>query len=212
MLGNLGQRQRTGRIDDHAAVIVDLDAGQRRDRRAGGDHDVLGGDDLVADLDRIGALERGIALEPVDLVLLEQEFDPAGQFLDRLGLLGMHLVEVEARARDIDAELGERARMRLLVQLGRVQHRLRRNAADVEAGAAKRLAPFGAGGLQPQLRRADRRDIAAGTGADDNEVVVEIGHSNIPYRSISRRVGSSIASLMRTRKVTASRPSIRRWS
>ena len=34
----------------------------------------------------------------------------------------------------------------------------------------------------------------------------------VTYRSISSRVGSSIASLTRTRKVTASRPSTRRWS
>ena len=32
------------------------------------------------------------------------------------------------------------------------------------------------------------------------------------YRSIKSRVGSSIASLTRTRNVTASRPSMMRWS
>ena len=57
--------------------------------------------------------------------------------------------------------------MRLLVQLGGVQQRLRGDAADIEAGAAQRLAALDAGGLQPELCRADRGDIAAGAGADD---------------------------------------------
>src|SRR5690606_11270429 len=71
-----------------------------------------------------------------------------------------------------DAELGECAVGQFLEQLGAVEQRLRRNAADVEARAAERLAAFGAGGLEPELRGADRGDIAAGTGSDDEDVVV----------------------------------------
>ena len=41
----------------------------------------LARDGLAADLDRIGAFEAGMALQPFDLVLLEQEFDAAGQAL-----------------------------------------------------------------------------------------------------------------------------------
>jgi hypothetical protein len=55
-----------------------------------------------------------------------------------------------------------------------VQQRLGGNAADVEASAAQRLAAFHAGGLQAQLRRADRADIAAGAGADEDHVVVVV--------------------------------------
>ena len=62
---------------------------------------------------------------------------------------------------------------------GRVEHRLRRDAADVEAGAAQRLAPFGARGLEAQLRRPDRRDIAAGAGTDDKDVVIKVRHFNL---------------------------------
>ncbi|GGE80989.1 hypothetical protein GCM10011404_12140 [Sphingomonas prati] len=59
---------------------------------------------------------------------------------------------------------------------------------------------------------------AISIGAQSGSIVFTINgdaepKSNAPivsYRSISRRVGSSIAFLIATRKVTASRPSIRR--
>ncbi len=172
MLRDLGKRQRAGRIDDDSALIVDLGPGKRCDRRAGGDHDVRGGDDLARDLDRIGTIEGRIAFKPIDLVFLEQIFDPAGQFADGLGFFSLHLIEVERDPREVDPELGEAARLCLGVKLRRVKQRLGRNAADVEARAPKRLAALGAGGLEPQLRRADRGDIATRAGADDDEVVV----------------------------------------
>src|SRR5690606_21519593 len=64
---------------------------------------------------------------------------------------------------------------------GGVEHCLRGDAADVEAGAAERFAALGAGGLQAQLGGADRGDVAAGAGADDEDVVVVglVGHSGL---------------------------------
>jgi hypothetical protein len=176
MPGHLAQRQRARAVDDQAFGIVDLDAGQRGDRGARGDDDVLGGHALARDLDRARVLERGEALEPVDLVLLEQEFDAAGQPFDRRVLLAEQHGQVELDLARLHAELGQRAVRGFLEQLGAVQQRLGGNAADVEAGAAQRLAAFGAGGLEPELRRADRRDIAAGTRADDEDVVVVFSH------------------------------------
>ena len=41
----------------------------------------------------------------------------------------------------------------------------------------KRLAAFGAGGLEPELRGADRGDVAAGAGADHQDVEIVISHS-----------------------------------
>ncbi len=64
----------------------------------------------------------------------------------------------------------------LLEQLGRMQQRLRRDAADIQAGAAEGLVLLHHRGLQAELRRADRADIAAGAGADDHKVVARIGH------------------------------------
>ena len=95
-LGHLRQLERAGGIDD--PLLVDLDAGQRSHRRAGGDDDVLRAHGAVADLDRVGALEARAALQPFDLVLLEQELDALGQALHRFLALAVHRVEVELDA------------------------------------------------------------------------------------------------------------------
>ena len=60
---------------------------------------------------------------------------------------------------------------------GGVQQRLGGDAADIEAGAAVRLALLHDGGLQAELRGADGAHIAAGAGADDDEIV---GHELPP--------------------------------
>ena len=72
--------------------------------------------------------------------------------------------------------------MRLLVQLGGVEQGLGGDAADVEAGAAQRLAALDAGGLQPELRGPDRGDIAARPGADHDHVEVSLCHSSTLVR------------------------------
>ncbi len=88
MLGHLGQRERAGRIDDHAASLSTSTPGSGVTDEPVAMTMFFARDGLAADLDAVGAVERGMALEPVDLVLLEQEFDAAGQPLDRLRLLG----------------------------------------------------------------------------------------------------------------------------
>src|SRR5205823_1585367 len=74
---------------------------------------------------------------------------------------------------DADAHLAELV-ARFLVQLGGVKQRLGRDAADVEAGAAERLVLLDHHHLHAELRRADRAEIAARAGTDDDEVVT--GH------------------------------------
>src|SRR3546814_9612110 len=97
----------------------------------------------------------------------------------RILALTVHGGEVELGLY-LDTHRRHRAAGRRLEIFRRVEHRLRRDAADVEAGAAQRLAPFGARGLEAQLRRADRRDIAAGAGTDDKDVVIkEIGRAHV---------------------------------
>ena len=78
--------------------------------------------------------------------------------------------EIELRLADPDAHPGE-AVPGLLEQLGRVQQRLRRNAADIEAGAAEGRVLLDHRHLHAELRGADGADIAAGAGADDDEIV-----------------------------------------
>jgi len=93
----------------------------------------------------------------------------------RVAALGVHRFEIELRG-DLDAHLGHRAVSRGVEIFRRVEHRLRRNAADVEAGPAQRLAAFGAGGLEAKLRSADGSDITAGAGTNYENVIVEVGH------------------------------------
>src|SRR5262249_21703947 len=74
----LVERQRAGRR--HDALLVDLDALQPRDIRAGGDHDAPGLDQLrlavsACDFDLAGTEDLARAVDDVDLVLLHQELD-----------------------------------------------------------------------------------------------------------------------------------------
>ena len=89
-------------VNRRSRFMVDLDAGQRRDARAGGDDDILR---------RVGLCRRRrplslpvnlrMALQPFDLVLLEQELDAAGQPLDRLEPCAVHRGRGRARRPDV---------------------------------------------------------------------------------------------------------------
>ena len=57
------------------------------------------------------------------------------------------------------------------VVVGRAQQCLGRNAPPVEANPAEQLA-LDDRRLQPELRRADRGDIAAGARSEDDYVVI----------------------------------------
>ena len=56
------------------------------------------------------------------------------------------------------------------IKFGGMQQGLRRNAADIEAGAAMGGALFDDRDFEAELGRADGADIAAGAGADDGEI------------------------------------------
>ena len=56
-----------------------------------------------------------------------------------------------------------------------LEQRLGRDAAPVQAGAAEHRRALDDRGLQPELRGADGGDVAAGSGADDDDVVF-VGH------------------------------------
>ena len=74
------------------------------------------------------------------------------------------------------------------------QQRLGRDAAPVEADTPEQLA-LDDRGLEPELRRADRSDIAARAGAEDDEVVgvshsflfLPRSHAACPLRRARRR-------------------------
>src|SRR5690348_3149333 len=112
--------------------------------------------------------------------------------------------------------------MREVVELlGRIQHRLGRNAADIEAGAAERglafLADEGvhARRFQAELRRTDRGHITGRAGTDDDDVELFCHDDSLAcglYMPSSMRCGFSNWFLMSTRNSTASLPSMMRWS
>ena len=90
----------------------------------------------------------------------------------------MSMPTAPARA-DRDAPL-----LRVLDDLQRVrvlEQRLGRDAAPQQAGAAERLLLLDDGDLQSELRGADRGHVAAGAGADDDDVVF-VGHGVISAR------------------------------
>ena len=92
-LGHFRQRQRAGGGND--ARLVDVDAGNAGDLRAGGDDDLLGLDNVLfavdeGDLDLAWAEDTSRAVEMIDLVLLEQEIDALDIALDGFVLETQH--------------------------------------------------------------------------------------------------------------------------
>ena len=64
----------------------------------------------------------------------------------------------------------------------RAQQRLGRDAAPVQADTAEIVA-LDDGRLETELRRADGGDIAAGAGADDQNVEIRVSHTVLHLRS-----------------------------
>ena len=128
-------------------------------------------------IDRARGLDRALPDKGVDLVLLEEKanaIDIGGDgvvlVLHHRGKIELRLAGDHAKASEIMQGLGE--------FLGCLEQRLRGNAADVEAGSAMRLALLDNRDLETELRRPDRADIAAGTSADNDEI---IGHEVYPF-------------------------------
>jgi len=180
MLRHRGQFESAGRGDD--GLLVDLDAWQRGHFRAGGDDDGLGGQStllaaLVGDFHLSGSGDLAGTDHIGDLVLLEEELDTLGVVRDNLGLAGHHGGQIQFDLTDLDAMFGEVMTGGLVV-VRRMQQRLGRNAADVQAGAAQGAALFNAGDLQAQLSSADGGDITAGTAADDDHIKRILAHGS----------------------------------
>src|SRR5690606_27447130 len=159
--------ERAGGGDD--GLLVDLDTGQGGRLGARGDDDGPGRMDLVPDLHLARRGHRSPALQPGYLVLLEEKFDAFGVLGDDVVLVAEHLRPVDLRGGADKAHLLEIV-PGLVEHVAGVEERLRRDAADVQAGPAERLAALDAGRLQPQLRAADGADVAAGAGADHDDV------------------------------------------
>ena len=112
-LGDLAQLQRAGGGDDD--FLVHFDARQGRRLGPGGDDDVFGLMDLIADLHFAGLRDGAPAFDPVDLVLFEQELDAAGVAVDGFALVGQHLLPIHGRRFALETHLSK-------VVLGLMQH------------------------------------------------------------------------------------------
>src|SRR5439155_1551089 len=90
------------------------------------------------------------ALDPGDLVLLEQRGDALREAADDPVLARHHGREIQLESAHLDA-VGRKPVARLVVELARVEERLRRDAADVEARAAERRVLLDAGDAHAAL-------------------------------------------------------------
>ena len=68
----------------------------------------------------------------------------------------------------------------MLVDIGVVQQNFGGDAADVQAGAAKKRVLFDYNGLQPEFAGANGRHVAARTAPDNRHIVLSHAHSPLP--------------------------------
>ncbi len=163
-LRNVLQPDRFVTRDDPFAV--DGDPGDAPRLRAGRDDDLARrGEDLrlaVGDFDPALARQAAAALDPIDLVLLEEKLDPAGQALDDLVFPRLHLTHVDADCGLTDGQPPVLPVLGDLERVGVFEERLGRDAAPVETSAAERRCALDHGGSQPQLGGTNGGHVAAG--------------------------------------------------
>ena len=112
----------------------------------------------------------------VDLVFLQQEGNAADIGVDHVLLVLHHRRQIELGLVHLDAQLLKTV-VGLFEHFGRVQQRLGRDAADVEAGATVAGTLFDNGNLHAELSCLDRANVAPGAGSDHYKV---IGHGTFP--------------------------------
>ena len=120
------------------------------------------------------------------LFFLNRIGDALDVAVDALVLELHHGGKIELGITDLDAHAGERV-PGLLEQLGGMQQGLRGNAAHIEAGAPQGGILLHHRHLHAELRRPDGADIAAGTGADDDEIVGHRGARQVHRSDLIER-------------------------
>ena len=172
LLRHFGKTERFGAADDDFAVK--FHARQFHRNAARGDDDIFRFDLLRRSLVRLngnfaGGGDRARALKGADLVQLHQAAHAGGELLHDFVFALEHDRQVEFHLVELDAVLG-----RFLFREGEViarrEERFARDAADVQTGAAELLVFLDDGCAETELSGANRGDITAGAGADDNDV------------------------------------------
>jgi hypothetical protein len=120
----------------------------------------------------VGVDDLGIALQVFHLPDLHQLAGAAGVLLDDVVLEGAQLGEIDRRLAEVHAP-GLRV-ARFVDQLGDVQQRLRRDAATVDADAARVRLRIDQRDAEAEIGGKKRGRVAPGPGADDDEL--DCGH------------------------------------
>ena len=236
--GVVGERFSAGADD----LAIHLDARQHHTLAAHRQHDLgrlqfgrraVGGrhDDLAS------PCQTSRAPIPHHLILGEQTVDALAEDRDNVLLALHHHGQIECHRTDLHAVVGQFG-AGFFVFMARFKQRLGGDAAHAEAGAAKPILALHHCCRHPQLCGADSSHIAPRAPADHHHIVLlrhrptlwsespagmkidaPEKHAQPPcspalpcQTSSIRRLGSSTVSLIRLRKVTASRPSTTRWS
>ena len=175
-------------------VAAELDAGQQADLRAGRDDRVveghaLGGAVRLLDVDRVRVDEGAATVVLGDLVLLHQEVDALDVGVGDLAAAIPRGAEVERHVTRDAEQVG------LVVEgvreVGVLEERLRGDAPDVQAHTAPVLL-FDDGDREAELSASDGRDVTAGAGAENDDVVVRHASSlSVGGRLTSRRRGAA---------------------
>ena len=175
---------------DHGLLVgpdrltVGFEPRQHPRPRPGGKDDVggahgLGHPAFLGHVKRAGACEPGVALDHRDPVLLHQVRDAAGELVCNPARIGDDLLDIDRDLAHADSEIAEPAER--VAELRDPEQRLGGDAPPVEADAAEAF-PLDHGGLEAELARADRCDIAARAGADDDDVKGRIRHGVLRSR------------------------------
>ncbi len=122
---------------------------------------------------RIGRGERALPGQRLDLALLGEAGQAARQPLDHAVLPAADRARVEGRRAKAHAVRAHR--LGVVDDLGDMQERLGRDAADVEADAAQRRARVDQNDVLSEIGGAEGGGVAAGTGAQDQNIGLEIG-------------------------------------
>src|SRR6185312_11967216 len=153
-------------------LAVGLDAGERARPSASREDDVLGGEigdrlAVLGDGDLAFARQFSVAVEHGDLVLAQEETDAVRELLGDGARAGDDLAGIEADLLGRKPVIAEPVQQ--VVDFRGAQERLGRDAAPVEADAAEMLALHDRG-FHAELRCADRRDIAARSAAEHDDI------------------------------------------
>jgi hypothetical protein len=172
-----GDLHRRGAAGDDAPVEQNPHrAGRRRDGNA------------------VWRLESTDALNHLDASLFRHGGKTAGQLGNHLILACAHLFEVDLRLREGDAHIAQG--LDLLEDGGRVQERLRGDAADVQTDPAEPVETLDQDDLLAEIRRSEGRRIAAGTGAEHDD----LGHDLLHIAGGRRALGLVLLRRCRLRR------------